>query len=226
MAIGDHHKRTLISSGTLTNANQEPINVFLKVYASRSSLCSGIFRHSRGWREAQHLQAFTKWGINAPDVIAYGARRRYAGLGSELSFIMTKAIPEALELRELWKNPDEPGDTDIRLKLIAQLADQTRRLHARRFYHQDLKWRNLLVTPSMEIYWIDCPNGYHTRLAPRQRHGCIKDLATLDKVAKDRCTEEERLRFVQHYLKEHEINDRVRQFAGKVTRYRRRRQDD
>lgn len=222
--LAKHRKRTLVTQGTLTNPAGETLHLHFKVYATRLNTFHGLARRSRGVLEARNLINFSRWEIRAPDVLAWGYRRRAAGLCSDQSFLMTRTVPGAIALREHWTGLEQPNSPLVRRQIIDQLARQTRTLHARRFFHQDLKWRNLLVDRENAVYWIDCPNGYFGRFPPRQRHGRIKDLATLDKVAKDRCSESERRRFLGVYL-DTEDEAIIDQWARAVVHYRDRRQD-
>ena len=223
--VRKHRKRSLVSACTLRDAEGKPLEVYFKAYARRRHLFDGFARQSLGRVEARNLENFGQLGIRTPKVVAWGARRSLAGLASELSFLITEAVPESLALRDYWAGLDLPLDPVLRQKVIDELATQTRKLHAARFFHQDLKWRNLLVDGDTNVWWIDCPNGYTSGLAPRQRHGRIKDLATLDIVAKERCTEQERLRFVQVYLNEMKVTKNVKSWSKRVVRYRERRFD-
>jgi len=83
-------------------------------------------------------------------------------------------------------------------QLSEQLASATRTLHAHRFAHNDLKWRNLLVDEAGKLYLIDCPSGDFW-WGPVLRHRIIKDLACLDKVARCTLSRTQRLRFFLLY---------------------------
>ena len=77
-------------------------------------------------------------------------------------------------------------------------------MHQKKFIHNDLKWRNILVSPSDkdEVYIIDCPAGRLLAgplLAPFFRRGVIKDLACLDKVGRQALSRTRRLRFYLRY---------------------------
>ncbi len=68
------------------------------------------------------------------------------------------------------------------------------------FAHNDLKWRNLLVTHGErpQVYLIDCPSGGYW-WQPFLSYRIVKDLACLDKVAKYHLTRTQRLRFYLDY---------------------------
>ena len=102
----------------------------------------------------------------------------------------------------------------LRQSLLHQLAGMTRRAHDAGFFHQDLKWRNLLVThtPRMEpqLWWIDCPRGRFDRWSPWRARRGLKDLASLDKVAARVCTRSERAAFARDYLGRTSLDAEVR----------------
>ncbi|MFT4636722.1 MAG: hypothetical protein ACI8T1_000028 [Verrucomicrobiales bacterium] len=219
--LSSHRKRTKVWRVTHNDAHHGPLDVFVKAYATRTRFLDGFARRSRGLVEARHLESFQQWGITTPDVVASGFRRRLGGVCSDQSIIVTKAIP-SLALLEFWIGLESPSSSEIRTKIIDALARQTRTLHAQHFFHQDLKWRNLLVDEEHRVFWIDCPSGYSSSIPWRQRHGRIKDLATLDMIAKDRCTEIERRRFIGVYL-DTEDKSLIEQWAKAVLSYSSRR---
>ena len=197
--LESHRKRTLVCQETLTCAAGKSISVYFKVYASRRSAFDGFARRSRALNEAANLDRFHAWGIRTPGVVARGYRRGLGGLCANQSFIVTQAI-EARSLVDWWTGQEMPESDELRKAIIKELAEQTRVLHAQRFFHQDLKWRNLLVDEAHKLWWIDCPSGHFGRFPWRQTHGRMKDLASLDHVGKDRCTPDERRYFLSVYL--------------------------
>ncbi|MEX2380894.1 MAG: hypothetical protein WD490_00775 [Opitutales bacterium] len=130
-----------------------------------------------------------------------------------------------------------PEDAAMRRTIIAQVACGARLIHDRNFFHQDLKWRNLLVFSRSEdspvVFWIDCPSGYFDPLGANRKRGRIKDLATMDTVARERCSLRERIYFLRSYLGgasasggRSDLPAREVELAREVDRYRRRRFDD
>ena len=199
LAIEAHRNRTLVCKETLTNPSGESLTVYFKVYASRRRAFDGFARRSRALREASNLDRFEAWGIRTPGVVARGYRRRCGGLCADQSIIITRAA-EAESLVNWWTSKELPASAEVRSAIIKELAEQTRVLHQQRFFHQDLKWRNLLVDEAHQLWWIDCPSGHFGRFPWRLTHGRVKDLACLDIVGKDRCTPEERRYFLSVYL--------------------------
>ena len=79
-------------------------------------------------------------------------------------------------------------------------------MHGAGFAHNDLKWRNLLVTHGErpQVYLIDCPSGSYW-WGVFLNYRIIKDLACLDKVAKYVLTRTQRLRFYLEYVQQARI---------------------
>jgi serine/threonine protein kinase len=98
-----------------------------------------------------------------------------------------------------------------------QVASITRTLHDQHFTHNDLKWRNLLVNATGQVFLIDCPSGGFW-WGPTLRYRIVKDLACLDKVAKTCLSRTQRLRFYLQYRGRQQLNasdkKRVRQIIG------------
>jgi heptose I phosphotransferase len=113
---------------------------------------------------------------------------------------LRKHAPRTMDLAELARVSDPRlRDRGWVAELSRQLAAATRVMHAHRFAHNDLKWRNLLVDDQRRLYLIDCPAG-KTWWGPFLRHRIVKDLACLDKVAKYQLSRTRRLRFYLDYL--------------------------
>jgi hypothetical protein len=73
-------------------------------------------------------------------------------------------------------------------------------MHDARFFHNDLKWRNILVEEKNppHVFFIDCPAGGR-RVKWRSRRCLVKDLACLDKVGKYTLTRTQRLWVYKQY---------------------------
>lgn len=147
--------------------------------------------------EWQNLRLFAKWGIPTAEIVAYGLERR--GGSFARGALITRELPNTADLAALARRRDprlaDPGWVD---GISRQLARYTRLMHDRRFTHNDLKWRNLLVNDADELFFIDCPTGtfWYGRLL---RYRIIKDLACLDKLGKVELSRTQRLRFYLQY---------------------------
>jgi hypothetical protein len=209
------------------------IAVHYKHYEYRRPAWRFVGRRSKAHREFLNYQVFARVGLRTPETLAWGEAR---SLGGRLryAFIVTRTIPNALTLIEFWEHLARHPSREIaaaqRAALVRQLAEETRRLHAAQFVHNDLVWRNLLVTwePPADavLWWIDCPRGGFVRFRPLRWRRQIKDLALLDRQGVLRCTPRERLAFLRYYLGASSRDPRVAGLGRAVIRYARRRWPD
>jgi hypothetical protein len=170
--------------------------------------------------EWRNLLAFREWGIPTARLMAYGIERRFGGF--KRGALVTEEIPDTSDLALLAER------NDVRLRdgrwlseVSAQVARLTRRMHDVGFVHNDLKWRNLLVGGSDDapiVYLIDCPTGGFW-WGPFLRYRIIKDLACLDKVAKDRLTRTRRLRFYLDYAGRARLSEDDKRRVRRIVRF-------
>ncbi len=148
------------------------------------------------WENLRHFQA---WGIPTAKVVAFGQERGVAGFSR--GALVTAEIPHTTDLARMAATGD-PRLADRRwvAHVSRQLATAARSMHSRRFAHNDLKWRNLLVDdgPQPTLFLIDCPSGEFW-VPPFLEYRVVKDLACLDKVAKYHLSRTQRLRFYLDY---------------------------
>lgn len=149
--------------------------------------------------EWENLQHFAAWGIPTATLVGWGLERQ--GGSFRRGALITAELARTTDLNRMAMDGD-PRLADRRwvAAVSRQLAEITRRMHARRFTHNDLKWRNLLVDDGAEprLYLIDCPAGEFW-WGPFLRYRIVKDLACLDKVAKYHLSRTQRLRFYLDY---------------------------
>ncbi|MDA0272216.1 MAG: hypothetical protein O3C68_03065 [Proteobacteria bacterium] len=112
------------------------------------------------------------------------------------------------------------GDRQWRLQVIDRLSETVRQMHGNGFVHNDLKWRNILVdvTAGSAIYLIDCPLG-RKMPGPFLARGIIKDLACLDKIAKQQLSKVERLRFYLAYKGKSRLDAKDKKEIYRVLRF-------
>jgi len=140
---------------------------------------------------------FARWGVPAAVVVAYGCERCF-GLFKR-GALVTREVAGTSDLATLARDGDARlHDAAWVRNVSVQLADATQRMHAQRFAHNDLKWRNLLVDEEGKVFFIDCPSGAFWRGA-FLRHRIVKDLACLDKLARVHLSRSQRLRFYLRY---------------------------
>ncbi|HLD65395.1 MAG TPA: lipopolysaccharide kinase InaA family protein [Pseudomonas sp.] len=166
--------------------------------------------------EWQNLKSFAKWGIATAPLVAWGLERRAGAFVR--GALITRELEGTLDLALMAKNRDPRlGDRHWVDGVSRQLAQATRTLHDHHFTHNDLKWRNLLVDGAGRLFLIDCPTGAFWQ-GPLLRYRMIKDLACLDKVAKQQLSATQRLRFYLQYRGRTRLTEadkrRVRRVVG------------
>lgn len=176
-------------------------NYYVKVYWRNGNGFRRFCGRSRLRGEWENLRFFKSLGINTPRIVAYGQLKKNGFLGQGV--LVTEEVPAAKDLLTISKsNPCLLKDKEWLDKVMLQIAEYSRQLHACGFVHWDLKWRNILV--SMEnkqfpqVYFFDCPLGRKRYFWLRKR-GAIKDIACLDKVAKENLSRKSRMKFFRYY---------------------------
>ncbi len=211
--------------------NGRTVPVFVKIYTYKKSPFQRLWRAATSRSETRNLIFFQSIGIASPRVVGWGLRRNFFGKIVE-EFIVTEAVTDSQMLTDFVATacPDRSTQEYChrRDSIINQLGRWTRAMHDNGFFHQDLKWRNILGRMSgedVELYWIDCPKGDFSSFSARQRHGRLKDCATLDKRARLQCTREERQCFVAAYLNLAIDAPEVEAFSAAISHYRQNRFD-
>jgi len=182
--------------------------------------CSGLRRwlsKPKVQSEWENLQHFAHWGIATAPLVAFGLQRRLAGFAR--GALITQELADCEDLAKLAKNHDPRLKNRAFVQRISeQLALATRTMHANRFAHNDLKWRNLLVDSEGHLFFIDCPSGSFWRW-PLLDYRIIKDLACLDKVAKYHLTQGQRLRFYLQYTGRTRLNPKDKKRIRRIGRF-------
>lgn len=169
---------------------------YIKRYASRGRWLRRFAGRSRLRAEWENLLFFHQLEIPTAELVAYGESgigRNYRGA------LVTRELKGSRDLAALSTSACM-RDRHWRQQVMLQLADAVARLHAAGFVHGDLKWRNILAGGGADpvVYIIDCPQG--RRLAgPMLERGIVKDLACLDKVARQVLSRTDRMRFYIAY---------------------------
>lgn len=163
----------------------------------------GASRVAREWRNAGW---FVRHVIPTPRCVAMGEGNRW--FGGYWGVIVSEEVAQTIDLRMVYRDkPEMFEDRSWRRSMLFALAKVVSAMHAKRFIHNDLQWRNLLVSfdARPRIYMIDCPAGRPIYLLGNRR-GVVRDLALLDKMGAQVLSRTDRLRF---YLKYRNI-DRLR----------------
>lgn len=199
--------------------NRDGVDYFVKRYRNRYG--------NKGWRsylprpriknEWQNLRRFAQWGVPTAEVVAFGMERKH------MAFIrgamVTKGLVNTRDLADLAYHQDERLKNAPWVRMLSQqVADIARTLHERNFSHNDLKWRNLLVDEQDKVYLIDCPTGAFW-YGPFLQHRIIKDLACLDKVAKQSLSNTQRVRFYLQYVQRQQLTAQDKKRIRNILNY-------
>lgn len=169
--------------------------------------------------EWENLRRFSAWGIRTAQIVACGLERRHRRFVR--GAMVTEELTGTADLAALaYRNDPCFRDASWVRAVSAQLARDTRCMHQHRFAHNDLKWRNLLVSNASPpvTYWIDCPSGRFW-WGPFLRHRAIKDLACLDKLGRVYLRRTQRLRFFLDYLDRSTLKPEDKRMLRKVLHY-------
>lgn len=169
--------------------------------------------------EWRNLLLFRAWGIPVATVVGYGLERR--GGRFHRGALITEELRNTVDLAALARSGDARlQDRRWVERVIRQLARATYLMHARRFAHNDLKWRNILVEggPWPHIHLIDCPGGTFW-WGPFLQRRIIKDLACLDKVARYQLSRTQRLRFYLLYRGHSRLTGQDRRQVRRILGY-------
>ncbi len=154
---------------------------------------------SRCRAEWENLIYFRKLGIATPNIVAYGEEKRY-GLLNGRAVLMTAEVNNTRDLAYLAEHrPDLFKNRTWKKRVFKQIAENLAKLHSQRFIHNDLNWRNILVTldDKAKVYFFDIPMGRKYYLSFSRF--AAKDLAYLDKLGKKYLSRTDRLRFYYYY---------------------------
>jgi hypothetical protein len=109
---------------------------------------------SRGMREAQAIGRFESAGIPCMRIAAVGAAGWRGRIGPYCSFFISEQVgtgDSAWSLLEQWRSDEADAEVLRRREwVIRSVAESVGRMHARDFYHGDLKWKHLLPDPGPE----------------------------------------------------------------------------
>lgn len=175
-------------------------NYYVKLYhgAGKNPLRRWLGR-TRVRAEWENLQHFADWGIPTAHLVGWGEERRHGRFVR--GALITAELPDTVDLNRMALDRDACLRNRAWVAQVSrQVAAATRAMHCHHFTHNDLKWRNLLVTRDTQpaLYLIDCPAGEFW-WGPFLRYRMVKDLACLDKVAKYHLSATQRLRFYLDY---------------------------
>ena len=189
---------------------------YVKRYRPQGKHFRKAFSRDRSDIECRNLTYFAQMGIPVPKVVAEGSQRSLGLL--RRGAIVTEEVPRSVDLQTLIRTrPDLFRDPEWRSRVMGSLAVHVRRLHEDGFTHRDLKWRNILVTAEEppRVFLLDCPSGRHTSRLWR-KHFIVKDLALLDRSARECLSRTTRLRFYLRYRCQTRLRREDRQLVARI----------
>lgn len=219
MAFKEGKRITVDSESEVRKVIVSGTGFYLKRYFCTRGLRSWLgFSRVRG--EWKNLLLFQQLTIPTASIVAYGEE---FFLGRTLrGALITEELVNTCDLDDLFYGNSPLLYNKVWVdKVLKQVAYSTRTMHEHRFAHNDLKWRNILVTrieDNPQIYFIDCPSGsrfFWPFLASRK----IKDLACLDKVANKCLSNTVRLRFYKRYRGISRLTPKDKQVIRKIVHY-------
>jgi len=201
----DYAARSRTTSTVRVKVGNTSKVLFLKRYSYPKPLWKYAVRASRAEIEQRNLQWMRSQDIPAPAVIAWGEQRGLLHLNS--CFIITLGVPEASNLDEFLPQYLQSTVTiqsiQQKRRAIITLAELLRRMHNKNFIDHDLYFRNILIhrngDDSYAFSFIDSPRGGHCS-GIRLRRGIERDLASLNKYARQFISRTDCLRFMCAYL--------------------------
>lgn len=210
---------------TATNPrDQRRTGLYLKQYTYSTRRWRFLLRRDKPAVEQRNYDYLRRRvGDVAPEVVVTGRRRRWMMLHD--AFIVTVELEGAVQLDEYarahWGGTPCHDERTRQDALIRHTAELVRRMHDARFYHVDLQWRNVLVrfgeSPRNAVaFLIDAPRGGRRRLWLRRRHGRLRDLSSLDKLARVYLTRTQRLRWFTLYTGQRRVSRSGRRLISAV----------
>lgn len=209
-----------ISKGPSNTVTLHEVNgqvFYMKRFVPGKRRVRQYFVRSRVRAEWEHLLWFQKNGIDTPKILAYG--EEYHAGKFQRGVLVTAALSGARDMESLTKINSPLIFDGAKFRVIAKkIAKFTRAMHDKNFTHNDLDWRNILVTDTMNVYFFDCPGGRFW-VWPFLEYRIVKDLSHLDKIARECFPLRWRLWFYKQYTGRKKLNkaDRVR--LEKIARY-------
>ena len=214
---------SLVTGSLLVNTYRVPLNsgaaVYFKRYVYTNVENRYFLQQSRAANEVYSCQQLAKIGIPTLKPVALGEYREYGRLIA--ACIVTEEVPDTLSLedyaRQQWCGLPRAERLRVYREISTEIIDQLQRAHHNRFFHFDLKWRNILVHRDAEGHyrctWIDCPRGRYMRL--RSGRGMVVDLSSLARLSLSYLSKSQRLRFIYDYLGEAGSRQRARRLFKK-----------
>lgn len=168
--------------------------------------------------EWENLLLFRKLNIPTPLPVVMG-EKRLLGLFDD-GVMISSELTGARDLAEIVESqPGKFADREWFSRLCQQVGPPLRRLHKIGFAHNDLNWRNLLVTEhdGLKVYFFDSPRGRRWPW-PLRSFRIAKDLTHLDKLGRRYLSRSQRLRFYLAYLGHNNLTKKDKKLLARILR--------
>ena len=218
---------SLVTGSLLVNTYRVQLSgagaIYFKRYVYSLVRNRYFLQQSRAANEVYCYRQLAAIGIATLKPLALGEIREFGRLIA--ACIVTAEVPDALSLDEFarlhWCKLPPAERTRVYREISAEIISQLQRAHRKRFFHFDLKWRNILVQRDAAGHyrctWIDCPRGRYMHLMPGR--GQTVDLSSLARLALSYLSRTQRLRFIHDYLGEGASRQRARRLFRKIDRH-------
>jgi len=156
---------------------------------------------SRVRAEWENSHYFTQIGVPTARLVAFGERRK--PFGDRIGALVIEELENVQDMAVVLKTGHHMQQNKGWLGGVTlKIAKYTAMLHDKGFVHGDLKLRNILVNfgQDPEVYIIDCPDG-SIKSGMLFDRGIVKDIACLDRTAKEFLSKTQRLKFYKDYKK-------------------------
>jgi len=209
------------SLSNVIRVEHQGIGYYVKRYYAAGKGLRRFFGKPRIQNEWESLLWFGANGIATAPVVAYGMETRF-GL-FQRGALITQEIPCSTDLARLARRNDARlADRQWVKHISQQAADAMRIMHRMGFIHNDFKWRNLLVDAHDHLFLIDCPLGAFWR-SKLFEYRVLKEFATLDRVARYKLSNTQRLRFYLQYADKNRLDAEDKRFIRKLAQRKERR---
>ena len=200
--------------------------IFCKIYSLKKEPMRYFMRTSKCTSEVRSYQILSKLNIPTVTPIAVGEERLYGALKSCcIVTIESKNIANLYDFAlNTWRLM-EPSEKQKAFKQIHNsLVKYVRKMHSAKFFHYDLKWRNILIDKQDGKYtlsFIDAPRGKIMKV--RHERGKIVDLSCLSRDALSYLRRSQRFKFLKDYLGKDNGSHEVKKLWKKIEQHLSRR---
>lgn len=212
----------VVSVDPISSVKKVSINdryFYVKTYTAGGKKLRRYIGRSRVRAEWENLKLFQTLEIPTAKLVGYGEEIKFGVF--QRGALITEAVPNTENLEQHVKHhPHLARNRRWMSEIIKQVAHHTKLMHESRFTHNDLNWRNILVTTCRhpKVFFIDCPSGKISN-PPFLARRITKDLAHLDKIARKVLPKVLQLKFYQDYTGRARLSSKDKRYIRKITNF-------